>query len=109
MNAAGPTGGVLLRPSDKTHPKTIVFVQCVVSRCADGRGKSYCSKNLLYVHRQTRHALPGKVPGYGRIRVRYDVGPQARILTNSTAGPWRNRRPLCQGHGRKVVPQGGKR
>ena len=44
MNAAGPTGGVLLRPSDKTHPKTIVFVQCVGSRCADGRGKSYCSK-----------------------------------------------------------------
>ena len=27
MNAAGPTGGTLLRPSDKTHPHTIVFVQ----------------------------------------------------------------------------------
>ena len=44
MNAAGPNGGTLLRPSDKTHPKTIVFVQCVGSRCDDGRGKSYCSK-----------------------------------------------------------------
>ena len=44
MNAAGPTGGVLLRPSDKTHPKTIVFVQCVGSRCDDEKGKSYCSK-----------------------------------------------------------------
>ncbi len=44
MNAAGPTGGTLLRPSDGTHPKTIVFVQCVGSRCDDGRGKSYCSK-----------------------------------------------------------------
>ena len=45
MNAAGPTGGTLLRPSDKTHPKTIVFVQCVGSRC-DGaeKGKGYCSK-----------------------------------------------------------------
>ena len=47
MNAAGPTGGTLLRPSDKTHPKTIVFVQCVGSREADGSpkcGKTYCSK-----------------------------------------------------------------
>ena len=45
MNAAGPTGGTLLRPSDGTHPKTIVFVQCVGSRCEDAqKGKSYCSK-----------------------------------------------------------------
>ncbi len=45
MNAAGPTGGTLLRPSDGKHPKTLVFVQCVGSRC-DGaqKGKSYCSK-----------------------------------------------------------------
>lgn len=45
MNAAGPMGGTLLRPSDRTHPKIIVFVQCVGSRCEDdGRGKPYCSK-----------------------------------------------------------------
>ncbi len=46
MNAAGPTSGTLLRPSDHKHPKTIVFVQCVGSRCdgVDIKGKSYCSK-----------------------------------------------------------------
>ncbi len=44
MNAAGPTGGTLLRPSDGTHPHTIVFVQCVGSRCDDSKGKPYCSK-----------------------------------------------------------------
>ena len=45
MNAAGPTNGILLRPSDGKHPKTLVFVQCVGSRCdGDGRGKQYCSK-----------------------------------------------------------------
>ena len=45
MNAAGPMGGTLLRPSDGKHPHTLVFVQCVGSRC-DGaeKGKSYCSK-----------------------------------------------------------------
>lgn len=46
MNAAGPTGGVLLRPSDGKHPHTIVFVQCVGSRCSSDaqKGKEYCSK-----------------------------------------------------------------
>ncbi len=44
MNAAGPNGGTLLRPSDKKHPHRIAFIQCVGSRCDDGKGKSYCSK-----------------------------------------------------------------
>ena len=44
MNAAGPTGGTLLRPSDKTHPKKIVFVQCVGSRGQRACDKPYCSK-----------------------------------------------------------------
>ncbi len=44
MNAAGPTGGTLLRPSDGEHPKTIVFVQCVGSRSTEPCGKPYCSK-----------------------------------------------------------------
>ena len=45
-NAAGPTGGHLLRPSDGKHPKTVVFVQCVGSRCSAPaeKGKEYCSK-----------------------------------------------------------------
>ncbi|MBQ9783498.1 MAG: CoB--CoM heterodisulfide reductase iron-sulfur subunit A family protein [Clostridia bacterium] len=45
-NAAGPTAGKLLRPSDLEHPHTIVFVQCVGSRCAScaEKGKEYCSK-----------------------------------------------------------------
>ncbi|MEF2918898.1 MAG: CoB--CoM heterodisulfide reductase iron-sulfur subunit A family protein [Acutalibacteraceae bacterium] len=45
-NAAGPTAGKLLRPSDNKHPHTIVFVQCVGSRCAAcaEKGKEYCSK-----------------------------------------------------------------
>ncbi len=44
MNAAGPTHGHLERISDGKAPKNIVFVQCVGSRCADNKGKSYCSK-----------------------------------------------------------------
>lgn len=44
MNAAGPTKGKLLRPSDNTHPHSIVFIQCVGSRNITGCGKTYCSK-----------------------------------------------------------------
>ncbi|MBE7038288.1 MAG: CoB--CoM heterodisulfide reductase iron-sulfur subunit A family protein [Ruminococcaceae bacterium] len=45
-NAAGPSQGHLVRPSDGEHPHTIVFVQCVGSRCAScsEKGKEYCSK-----------------------------------------------------------------
>ncbi|MBQ8503823.1 MAG: CoB--CoM heterodisulfide reductase iron-sulfur subunit A family protein [Clostridia bacterium] len=44
MNAAGPTKGHLERLSDGKPPKNIVFIQCVGSRCAENKGKSYCSK-----------------------------------------------------------------
>ena len=45
-NAAGPTAGKLLRPSDGKHPHTIVFVQCVGSRCEScaEKGKEYRSE-----------------------------------------------------------------
>ncbi len=46
MNAAGPSKGQLVRPSDGKHPHEIVFIQCVGSRCSQDatKGKPYCSK-----------------------------------------------------------------
>jgi heterodisulfide reductase subunit A len=44
MNAAGPTGGTLLKMSDGQHPHSVTFIQCVGSRDISGRGKPYCSK-----------------------------------------------------------------
>jgi heterodisulfide reductase subunit A len=38
----GPTEGQLSRPSDKTRPKRIGFIQCIGSR-TDNRGNPYCS------------------------------------------------------------------
>ncbi|MBU3217143.1 CoB--CoM heterodisulfide reductase iron-sulfur subunit A family protein [Clostridium estertheticum] len=43
-NAAGPTAGHLLCPSDQRVPKKVVFIQCVGSRDKTLRGKPYCSK-----------------------------------------------------------------
>ena len=44
MNAAGPSKGTLVRPSDGEHPHVITFIQCVGSRDVSGCGKPYCSK-----------------------------------------------------------------
>ncbi|MBR6737250.1 MAG: CoB--CoM heterodisulfide reductase iron-sulfur subunit A family protein [Clostridia bacterium] len=44
MNAAGPSEGHLVRPSDHKEPKVITFIQCVGSRDTSGCGKPYCSK-----------------------------------------------------------------
>ena len=43
-NAAGPTEGHLVRPSDHREPKSVVIVSCVGSRDTSERGKTYCSK-----------------------------------------------------------------
>ena len=42
MNAAGPTGGEIIRPSDKKHPRRVAFIQCVGSR--NKKIKDYCSQ-----------------------------------------------------------------
>jgi len=59
LSASGPTGGEVLRPSDGTAPKELVFIQCAGSRNPE-HGMPYCSKiccmytakhAILYKHR----------------------------------------------------------
>jgi len=42
INAGGPSGGRLIRPSDMTVPKRVAFIQCVGSR-SEKSGRTYCS------------------------------------------------------------------
>jgi len=42
INAGGPSGGHLIRPSDMQIPKRVAFIQCVGSR-SDKAGRLYCS------------------------------------------------------------------
>ena len=42
INAGGPTGGRLVRPSDMQIPKAVAFIQCVGSR-SKTKGNPYCS------------------------------------------------------------------
>ncbi|MFP4545516.1 MAG: hydrogenase iron-sulfur subunit, partial [Methanomassiliicoccales archaeon] len=53
LNASGPTGGELRRPSDGRRPRNITFLQCVGSR--DLRYSPYCSKICcMYAMKQAR-------------------------------------------------------
>ncbi|MFV2015179.1 MAG: methyl-viologen-reducing hydrogenase subunit delta, partial [Candidatus Heimdallarchaeota archaeon] len=42
LNAAGPTAGEIIKPSDHKHPESVLFVLCVGSR--DQRYCNYCSR-----------------------------------------------------------------
>jgi heterodisulfide reductase subunit A len=43
LSASGPYGGHLLRPSDKTEPQKIAWLQCVGSRDTHFGARGYCS------------------------------------------------------------------
>ena len=54
INASGPTEGKLVRPSDHTVPKNVVFISCIGSR-DDEHGYPYCSKVCCMYN--AKHAL----------------------------------------------------
>ena len=61
LNAAGPTGGEIVRPSDGRHPESVLFVLCVGSR--DERYQSQCSRICcMYSVKQAYQALDHGVP-----------------------------------------------
>ncbi len=54
VNASGPTGGKVIRPSDGKEAKEVVFIQCVGSR-DEQKGVPYCSR--LCCMYTAKHAL----------------------------------------------------
>ncbi len=73
LAASGPTAGNVLRPSDGTEPKEVVFVQCSGSRDPE-RGMAYCSKICcMYTAKQAilyKHRVPDGQPYVFYIDVR---------------------------------------
>ncbi|MDR1571546.1 MAG: CoB--CoM heterodisulfide reductase iron-sulfur subunit A family protein [Clostridiales Family XIII bacterium] len=62
VNAAGPTEGHILRPSDGREPETVVIVKCVGSRDPK-KGKSYCSRACCMYAAKHAHQILEKLPG----------------------------------------------
>jgi heterodisulfide reductase subunit A len=71
LNASGPTGGHLVRPSDMKTPKTLAFIQCVGSRSVGERGYPYCS--YFCCMNTVKNALLAKThePGIDKIYIFY--------------------------------------
>jgi heterodisulfide reductase subunit A len=72
VNASGPTGGKILRPSDGKEPKTVVFIKCVGSR-DDTRGKKYCSRTCCMYTAKHAHQVLEKIEGGQAIVFYMDV------------------------------------
>jgi heterodisulfide reductase subunit A2 len=62
LNASGPTGGKVLRPSDGKEPKNVAFIQCVGSR-DKAKGNPYCAKVCCMYTAKHAILLSEKVPG----------------------------------------------
>jgi heterodisulfide reductase subunit A len=61
-NAAGPTGGKIIRPSDGKEPRDVVFIKCVGSR-DEAKGKSYCSRVCCMYTAKHAHQVLDKIEG----------------------------------------------
>lgn len=72
VNASGPTGGKIQRPSDGKEPKTVVFIKCVGSR-DDAKGKSYCSRACCMYTAKHAHQVLEKIEGGQAIVFYMDV------------------------------------
>lgn len=62
LNASGPTGGKILRPSNGQSPKHVAFIQCVGSR-DKAKGNPYCAKICCMYTAKHAILLSEKVPG----------------------------------------------
>ncbi|TEU15796.1 MAG: FAD-binding protein [Dehalococcoidia bacterium] len=80
MNAAGPTGGEVVRPSDGAHPKKVVFVSCVGSR-DERTGSGYCNKVCCMVMAKQAIMLKEHAPDTHSYIVYVDArGPGGKIF-----------------------------
>lgn len=61
LNASGPTGGKIKRPSDGKVPKKVVLVKCVGSRDSQ-KGKTYCSRACCMYTAKHAMQIKEKIP-----------------------------------------------
>lgn len=71
LTSAGPTGGDIVRPSDGSHPHSVLFVLCVGSR--DQRFFQYCSRfccmySIKHAFQAMDHGVPDVTVLYMDVR-----------------------------------------
>ncbi len=102
INASGPTGGKLIRPSDGQKPHNVAFVLCAGSRDQDAN--PYCSRvccmySLKHAH-QIMEKMPGTIPyifymdirAFGKAYEEFYYVYRTRARSSSEAGSPRSRK-----------------
>jgi heterodisulfide reductase subunit A len=87
LSANGPTGGKIIRPSDRKVPKEMVFIQCVASRDPD-RYMPYCSRICcMYTTKQAKiykEQIPDGQPYIFYMDIRSDCKGYEEFLQKTT-------------------------
>ncbi|WP_027718348.1 CoB--CoM heterodisulfide reductase iron-sulfur subunit A family protein [Desulfovirgula thermocuniculi] len=105
INASGPTGGKILRPSDGKEPQSVVFVKCVGSR-DPAKGKEYCSRICCMYTAKHAHQVLEKLPG-ARVYVFYmDVRTAGKAYEEFYLRTLQDGAHYIRGRVSKIYPEG---
>ena len=108
VNASGPTGGKIIKPSNGEEPQVVAFIQCVGSR-DQAKGNPYCSKICcMYTAKHAillREKIPAAKPVVFYIDVR-SAGKDYEEFYNRTIDVYNA--TYIRGQVGKIYPDGDK-
>jgi len=107
VNAAGPTGGKIYRPSDGKTPKTVAFIQCVGSR-DEAKGKEYCSRVCCMYTAKHAHQVIEKIPGSEAVVFYIDVRCAGKAYEEFYLKTLHEGAKYLRGRVSKIYPEGSK-
>ncbi|NLP41803.1 MAG: CoB--CoM heterodisulfide reductase iron-sulfur subunit A family protein [Veillonellaceae bacterium] len=107
VNASGPTGGKIKRPSDGTTPKTVVFIKCVGSRDS-AKAKSYCSRACCMYTAKHAHQFVDKTPEGNAYVFYMDVRTPGKAYDEFYESTLRDGAVYLRGRVSKIYQDGGK-
>lgn len=106
-NAAGPTGGKIVRPSDGKEPKTVVFIKCVGSRDTQ-KGKEYCSRACCMYTAKHAHQVLDKIPDSQAYVFYMDVRTPGKAYDEFYNRTLEDGAVYLRGRVSKIYPEGDK-
>lgn len=107
VNASGPTGGKIKRPSDGKEPKTVAFIKCVGSRDAV-KGKITCSRACCMYTAKHAHQFLDKIPDSQAYVFYMDVRTPGKGYEEFYETTLKDGAVYIRGRVAKIYPEGDK-
>lgn len=107
VNASGPTGGKIKRPSDGKIPQSVAFIKCVGSR-DDVKGKSYCSRACCMYTAKHAMQVVEKIPDSNAYVFYMDVRTAGKGYEEFYQRSVSQGAQYIRGRVSKIYPQGDK-